>query len=308
VPIGRPIANTTIFVLDSTGRRLPLGAFGELHIGGEGVARGYHNRPELTAERFVERPGMGRVYATGDVVRLHPAGHVEFSGRSDNQVKIRGHRIELGEVESVIDAHPDVVQSVVVAREDGGDTSIIAFVVLHAGADVSGDAVRKHVGNALPDAMVPSAVVALDALPLTPNGKIDRKALRDDETLGRSTEPASMPAVEGDAERLVAEVWASELHRPVGRDDNFFDIGGHSLLAVKVFRRLSDATPASLSLTDVFRFPTVRTFAAHLTAVLGGPQGDGQTAAAASATGTDRGARRRRALTQRARAAQDATD
>ena len=128
MPIGGPIANTTIFVLDHAGGRLPFGAFGELHIGGEGVARGYHDRPELTAERFVDRPGMGRVYATGDVVRIHPDGYVEFAGRSDNQVKIRGHRIELGEIESVLDRHPDVVQSVVVARDDRGDTRLVAYV------------------------------------------------------------------------------------------------------------------------------------------------------------------------------------
>ena len=139
-PIGTPIANTTIFVLDADGRRLPIGAFGELHIGGEGVARGYHDRPELTAERFVDRPGIGRVYATGDVVRIHPAGHVEFAGRADNQVKIRGHRIELGEIEAVLDRHPDVVQSVVVAREDRGDTRLVAFAVLHARR-------RRHVGR-----------------------------------------------------------------------------------------------------------------------------------------------------------------
>ena len=164
-------------MLDPDGRRLPVGAFGELHIGGEGVARGYHDRPELTAERFVDRPGMGRVYATGDVVRIHPAGYVEFAGRADNQVKIRGHRIELGEIEAVLDRHPDVVQSVVVARDDRGDTRLVAFVVLHHGADATSDALRKHVGEVLPEAMVPSAVVRLDAFPLTPNGKIDRKAL-----------------------------------------------------------------------------------------------------------------------------------
>ena len=155
IPIGRAIANTTIFVLDPDGRRLPVGAFGELHIGGEGVARGYHNRPELTAERFVERPGMGRVYATGDVVRVHPDGYVEFAGRADNQVKIRGHRIELGEIESVIDRHPDVVQSVVVARQDKGDPRLVAYVVVHHGADVTGDGLRKHVAATLPEAMVP---------------------------------------------------------------------------------------------------------------------------------------------------------
>ena len=168
VPIGGPIANTTIFVLDHAGGRLPFGAFGELHIGGEGVARGYHDRPELTAERFVDRPGMGRVYATGDVVRINPAGYVEFAGRSDNQVKIRGHRIELGEIESVLDHHPDVVQSVVVARDDRGDTRLVAYVILHGGAVATTDALRKHVAATLPEAMVPSAVVTLRRVPADP--------------------------------------------------------------------------------------------------------------------------------------------
>ncbi|MFV0308087.1 MAG: MupA/Atu3671 family FMN-dependent luciferase-like monooxygenase [Desertimonas sp.] len=300
VPIGRPIANTTIHVLDTGGGAVPTGAFGELHIGGDGVARGYHDRPELTAERFVERDGIGRVYATGDVVRLHPAGYVEFAGRSDNQVKIRGHRIELGEIETVIDQHPSVVQSVVVAREDRGDTRLVAFVITHRDGITDGDDVRKHVAAALPDAMVPSAIVSLDAFPLTPNGKIDRKALGavpiDSSAIEVDRATSAPPA--DDLERAVAEIWSAELDRPVGRDDNFFDIGGHSLLAVTVFRKLVDATGADLALTDVFRFPTIRTFAAHL----GGLQnGDGTPTDAASQapSGADRGALRRRALGRR---------
>ena len=233
------------------------------------MARGYHERPELTAERFVERPGMGRVYATGDVVRIHPAGYVEFAGRADNQVKIRGHRIELGEIEAVIDRHTEVVQSVVVARDDRGDTRLAAYVVLHHGAGVTPDAIRKHVADVLPEAMVPSTVTRLDAFPLTPNGKIDRKALPVDTSYVAAAEPTGSPPA-SDTERLIAEIWSSELERPVGQDDNFFDVGGHSLLAVKVFRRLTDATAAPLALTDIFRFPTVRALAAHLAAVQGG--------------------------------------
>ena len=299
IPIGTPIGNTTIFVLDPDGHRVPVGAFGELHIGGESVARGYHNRPELTAERFVDRPGMGRIYATGDVVRIHPQGYVEFAGRSDNQVKIRGHRIELGEIEAVLDRHPDVVQSVVVARETGGDVRLVGFAILLHGADVTSDALRKHVAEVLPEAMVPSVVVRLDKFPLTPNGKIDRKALPTDTGISGDAQVATAPPAD-DAERLVAEIWSSELERPVGRDDNFFDIGGHSLLAVKVFRRLTDATAAPLALTDIFRFPTVRSFAAHLGTLqgAGGPDGE-QQAPSAAPTGTDRGALRRRAFSRR---------
>jgi natural product biosynthesis luciferase-like monooxygenase protein len=300
VPIGLPIANTEIFVLDSAGRRVPFRTYGELHIGGEGVARGYHNRPELTAERFVDRPGMGRVYATGDVVRFHPDGPVEFAGRADNQVKIRGHRIELGEVESVLDRHPAVVQSVVVAGHDDGDIRLLAYVIADGGADVNSNELRRHVAEALPAAMVPTDVFRLDALPLTPNGKVDRKALLDREHEFRSRgEAVTAPPVD-DTEKLVADVWSDELGFPVGRDDNFFDIGGHSLLAVKVFRRLGEATEAPLALTDVFRFPTVRTFATHLDTLTGAPVAD-RAEPSGGATGVDRGAMRRRALTARGR-------
>jgi natural product biosynthesis luciferase-like monooxygenase protein len=310
IPIGRPIANTTIFVLDAHGRRLPVGAYGELHIGGDGVARGYHNRPELTAERFVDRPGMGPVYATGDVARVHPHGYVEFAGRADNQVKIRGHRIELGEIEAVLDRHPDVVQSIVVALDDGVDTRLVAYVVLHHGADFAADRLRKHVSACLPEAMVPTGVVPVDTFPLTPNGKIDRNALTSRPVDNTSSAvfgdvPIAPPA--DDRERLVAAVWADELDRPVGRDDNFFDIGGHSLLAVKVFRRISAETGAAVALTDVFRFPTVRSFAAHLSALDGAAVADGGAATATSAApvGADRGALRRRALGRRTAAPQE---
>ena len=301
IPIGRPIANTSVFVLDGAGRRLPVGAFGELHIGGEGVARGYHNHSDLTAERFVQRPDMGRVYATGDVVRIRPSGDIEFAGRADNQVKIRGHRIEMGEIEAVLDRHPDVAQSVVVARDDRGGTRLVAYAVTHRGTDVASDALRQHVAEVLPDAMVPSVVLRLDAFPLTPNGKIDRSALpAEGRVSGADAQPATAPPADAN-ERLVADIWTSELERPVGRDDNFFDIGGHSLLAVKVFRRLTDVTEVPLALTDIFRFPTVRTFAAHLGAghVAGTDRHDGVTSAGAP-TGTDRGAMRRRALARRA--------
>ena len=257
-------------MLDADGRRLPVGAFGELHIGGEGVARGYHDRPELTAERFVDRPGMGRVYATGDVVRIHPAGYVEFAGRSDNQVKIRGHRIELGEIEAVLDRHPDVVQSVVVARDDKGDTRLVAYVVLHHGADVTSDALRKHVAEVLPEAMVPSVVVRLDAFPLTPNGKIDRKALpADTGFVSADAQVATAPPAD-DAERLVADIWSV---RARARRSAATTTSSTSAATRCSPSRCSAASPtpppAPLALTDIFRFPTVRTFAAHLGSAAG---------------------------------------
>ncbi len=297
VPIGRPIANTTMFVLDALGRDVPVGAFGELYLGGEGVARGYHDRPELTGDRFREVGDKGRIYATGDVVRVRPDGIVEFGGRSDNQVKIRGHRIELSEIESVIDNHGAVTRSVVVAKGDGEPT-LVAYVVLRDDADeVAGPDIRAWVGESLPDAMVPSAVAVLDALPLTPNGKIDRKRLPDVSELDGGNDEPLPEFSSDDAEAFVTAVWRRELGQPVGVDDNFFDIGGHSLLAVTVFRELGSHCPA-LALTDVFRYPTIRTFADHMAGLLGG---DGALAAAAPAapTGTDRGAMRRRARGRR---------
>jgi AMP-binding enzyme/phosphopantetheine binding protein len=263
------------------------------------VARGYHARADLTAERFVDRPGMGRIYATGDVARIHPDGYVEFAGRADNQVKIRGHRIELGEIESVLDTHPDVVQSVVVARSDSGTPQLVAYVVTHGNRAADSDILRKHVGETLPEIMVPAVVVRLDAFPLTPNGKVDRKALPAPPaglTAAITDAPVVPPA--DDREKLVADIWAEELGRAVGRDDNFFEIGGHSLLAVKVFRRLTDVVSVPLALTDIFRYPTVRTFAAHRAAADGSGPG-GATPAPAAPTGTDRGAMRRRAMARR---------
>ncbi len=304
VPIGAAIGNNTVFVLDAHGRRLPVGVFGELHIGGEGVARGYHDRPELTASRFVDRPGMGRVYATGDLVRVRPDGVIEFGGRLDSQVKIRGHRIELGEIEAVLDAHPGVAQSVVVARGEP-EPSLFAFVIVDDAALVTPEALREHVAAVLPDAMVPSAVVPLDEFPLTPNGKVDRKRLPADVDQLRThaaAPPVDAAPAEG-FEGVVAAAWAAELGRSVGRNDNFFEIGGHSLLAVKVFRRLTEATGARLSLTDVFRYPTVRTFAEHLESLQGSEaSADGDTGTAREPSrpaGTSRGDLRRRALGRR---------
>ena len=264
VLIGAPIANTTIHVLDPAGRPLPVGAAGELHIGGAGLARGYHKRPELTAERFVERPGLGRVYGTGDLVRVRADGQVSFLGRVDDQVKIRGHRIEPGEIEAVLDAHPAVARSAVVASQ-GTTPALIAYASLRPGEAAAPEALREHLKNRLPEPMTPAKVVLVDALPLTPNGKVDRKQLS-----RLAAEPANREALAPSASEagagaaLVRRVWSEELGAEPGLDDNFFDIGGHSLLAVKVFRRLSEATGAPIALTDVFRYPTVRAFAARL--------------------------------------------
>ncbi|MER9689928.1 amino acid adenylation domain-containing protein [Mesorhizobium sp. M0139] len=247
IPIGRPIANTRVYLLDGHGAPVPFGTVGELYIGGAGVARGYLNRPELTAERFIASPFVDgdRLYRTGDLVRYLPDGNMEFLGRNDDQVKIRGFRIEPGEVAARLNEHEWVREAVVVAREDrAGDKQLVAYVVCvpDAGSDeddgsgVAG-ALRGHVSEQLPDYMVPSAFVRLDGLPLTPNGKLDRQALPapDDKAYART----AYEAPQGEVETLLARIWQELLGlERVGRHDHFFELGGHSLLAVQLMERL----------------------------------------------------------------------
>ncbi|XEN34662.1 hypothetical protein M728_005323 (plasmid) [Ensifer sp. WSM1721] len=249
LPIGRPIANTRVYLLDGHGGPVPFGAVGELHIGGAGVARGYLNRPELTAERFLADPFGGepdaRMYKTGDLARYLPDGNLEFLGRNDEQVKIRGFRIEPGEIAARLCEHAWVRKAVVVAHEDrAGDKRLVAYVVCgpEAGPDEDdggglAGALRAHLGARLPDYMVPSAFVRLEALPLTPNGKLDRKALpspADDAYARRAYE-----APQGAVETALAGIWQELLGvERVGRHDHFFELGGHSLLAVQLMERL----------------------------------------------------------------------
>jgi natural product biosynthesis luciferase-like monooxygenase protein len=299
VPIGRPIANTTLYVLDAEMRPVPVGVPGELFIGGSGVVRGYLGRPNLTAERFVPDPfvpGDGRrLYRTGDVVRWRDDGVMEFLGRLDHQVKIRGHRIELGEIEAALNDHPDVREAVVIAREDApGDVRLVGYLVA-ADPERPPDAktLKDDLRQRLPEAMVPSAFVVLDAFPQTPNRKIDRKALPAPSQVGsaRTDRETMGDAPISDVERLVAGIWQELLGVPeVGLDENFFDLGGHSLLAVKTQRRLVEAIGRPIGITDLFRFPTVRTLAEHITA--------GDTATS-RAEGNERGAARREALAAR---------
>jgi natural product biosynthesis luciferase-like monooxygenase protein len=302
VPIGRPLGNTTVVVLDGLGQQLPFGADGEIHIAGDGVARGYHLRPDLTAERFVDRPEFGRTYATGDIGRVRADGVFEFIGRADHQVKIRGHRIELGEIESVLDRHPDIVQSIVVPRRStAGDWLLVGLYTTHDGRSLPDASLRQFLGEHVPDAFVPTLFARVVQLPYTPNGKVDRSALIADldNLLSDTTVTATPAAWDDPTEHLVAECWLTEMGRSIGLDENFFEAGGNSLIAVAVFRRLSDATTPRLRLTDIFRYPTVRTLARHIESLLGKP-----TEAVAddgASDGADRGARRRRrALTRRA--------
>nr|BDT34839.1 non-ribosomal peptide synthetase [Myxococcus sp. MH1] len=263
VPIGRPISNTTAYVVDTRGELVPVGVAGELWIGGEGVGRGYWNQPELTATRFVEnRWGPGRVYRTGDRVRWRADGTLEFLGRIDFQVKLRGFRIEPGEIESVLRRHPGVRDALVLVREHGpGDKQLVAYVTVHPqGTPPTRESLREH----LPEYMVPSALITLESFPLTANGKVDRKALPAPEGLLPSTEYV---APRNPTEERLADLWAEVLRVPrVGVLDDFFALGGHSLLATQLISRIRARLGVELPLRALFEAPTLASFAERLEA------------------------------------------
>jgi len=272
IPIGRPLANTRLHVLDPHLQPLPIGVAGELFIAGDGVARGYLRRPALDEQRFLPEPGHGdasggaeRMYRTGDLVRYRADGKLEFLGRLDHQLKLRGQRVEPGEIEAALlaEAPPEesLDEALVVAREDvPGDQRLVAYLVPRGPAP-DPLALRARLAARLPAHMVPSAFVFLGALPRHPNGKRDRAALPPPARPARS--PASAPADE--LERRLAALWCETLAlSEVGVDDNFFDLGGHSLLIVRLHRRLQELAPRPVSLTDLFRFPTIRSLARHL--------------------------------------------
>lgn len=262
VHIGPPMANTTFYVLDPRGQLAPLGIPGELYIGGDGVARGYHNKPELTAERFVPDPFSAaegrRLYRTGDQVRQLPSGRLEFLGRLDHQVKVRGFRVELGEIEAVLRSHPSVQDAVAVAADDGDGHRRLAAFVTAKQEEVSVDRLKELIRQRLPPYMMPAAIVRLLDMPLTPNGKIDRKslALRDDWAQRPSDVLPEAP--HSPLEQLVADLWRKCLQvRQIGSHDNFFDLGGDSLLAVKLTMEIEQATGVSVPANWIFDAPTV---------------------------------------------------
>jgi aspartate racemase len=265
VPIGRPLAGRSIYILDRDDNPVPIGVHGHLHIGGAGLARGYLNRPDLTAERFIpdpfsDEPGA-RMYRTGDLARYLPDGNIEFLGRADHQVKIRGFRIELGEIEAVLGQHPAVREAVVLAREDvPGEKRLVAYVV----ADSTADELRRFLKDKLPEYMVPAVVVPLEALPMAPSGKVDRRALPAPDRSRPELEKVFV-APRDDLELELVHIWEEVLGvRPVGVRDNFFELGGHSLLAVRLFAFIEKRLGKKLPLTTVFQGATVEQLAGVL--------------------------------------------
>ena len=263
ITIGRPIANTRIYILDKNGRPQPVGVPGELCIGGTGVARGYIARAELTAQKFIPdpygKPG-DRYYKTGDLSRWRADGTIEFLGRMDHQVKVRGFRIELAEIESALGGHPSVRQCVVVARDDhSGDKRLVAYVARQG--EGSDSDLRAFLKSKLPDYMVPSAFVFLDTLPLTPNGKIDRKALPAPEQMFSRQRAFAGPSTP--LEQKLATIWSRVLGlEKVSVDDDFFELGGHSLMAVSLFTEIERKLGKNLPLATLFQAPTIRQLAA----------------------------------------------
>lgn len=265
IPIGRPISNMQVYVLDAHLQPVPIGVPGELCIGGDGLARGYLNRPELTAEKFIPNPFSSEdgayLYRSGDIGRYRFNGEIEYLGRSDRQIKLRGFRIELGEIENVLNQHPAVKQAVVILREDEVDKKrLVAYIV----SDNMSLELRSFVTEKLPDYMVPSVFVQLEALPLTPNGKVDYRALPVPENRRDLKLDYVMPQTE--AEQLIAEVWQEILQlEKVGINDNFFEIGGHSLLLVKVQAKLHDVFDRDISAIELFKYPSIKMLAEYLT-------------------------------------------
>jgi acyl carrier protein len=292
MPIGRPIANTQIYLLDENLTPVPEGEVGELFIGGDGVARGYWNRPDLTGERFLTIPALSdhRIFRTGDLARYGPDGNIEFLGRADYQIKLRGHRIEPGEIEAILESCAGVQQAVIVAREDReGDKRLIAYLIADGIGAEAIATLRNALESKVPEYMIPAAFVFLPELPLTDNAKIDRKALLELEppsvATTSSAQAGESPA--NDVERIVANIWQEALGiATIGLHDNFFDAGAHSLTVAEVHARLQQVLERPINLVDLYQFSTVRSLAGYLA---------GAQKISAAAQPSDRALRRRMA-------------
>ena len=257
-PLGRPRADMRVYLLDEALARVPAGTAGEMYLAGPGLARGYLNYPGLTAARFVPDPfgpAGERMYRTGDLARVGAGGDLEFLGRADEQIKIRGYRVELGEIETVIAGHPDVLDAAVTAEGADGDRRLVAYVVPAEGADPGAGALRAHLTAVLPEWMVPAAVVPLDRLPLTPNGKVDRRALAD--LGGEPAAPAGSRPARTPQEYALCAIFAEVLAVPeVGIADNFFELGGNSLKAIRLVSRVRKEIGLELAVRRLFTAPT----------------------------------------------------
>jgi amino acid adenylation domain-containing protein len=263
--IGRPTSNASVLILDAELRPAAIGVTGELFIGGTGVARGYLKRPELTRDRFITDPlsvePQSRLYRSGDLGRWRADGNIEFLGRVDHQVKVRGLRIEPGEIEAQLLQHPQISEAVVMAREDvPGDKRLVAYLKIHRGQDseprLSVELLRTHLASALPEYMIPNAFVILDAFPLTANGKVDRRALPQPDSKGDTKRPFEPP--QGKLEEAVAKIWQDVLRvATVGRQHKFLELGGHSIQGMRLVVRIAERFGIQMSFPDVFQHPTV---------------------------------------------------
>ncbi|WP_299411528.1 amino acid adenylation domain-containing protein [Acaryochloris sp. IP29b_bin.148] len=265
IPIGRPIDNVQIYVLDQQLQPVPIGVPGELHIGGAGVARGYLNRPALSDEKFIPHPfshdSEAKLYKTGDLVYYRPDGNIMFLGRGDDQIKIRGFRIELGEIESALEQHPDIREAVILAHEDQpGDKRLVAYLAADP-KQLSTKDIRRYLKERLPIYMVPSAFVMLEVLPLTPNGKVDRRSLPAPD-FSRVEQEETFVAPRSETEQQLAKIWCNVLRiKEIGIHDNFFDLGGNSLLAVSLFQEIEQKLSVSLPLSSLLQNPTIEQLA-----------------------------------------------
>jgi len=272
IPIGHPISNVRLFILDSSLEPAPIGVPGELYIAGVGLARGYWMQPVLTAESFIPNPypisAGERIYRTGDLARWFKDGSIEFIGRVDHQVKLRGYRIELGEIESVLGNHEDITQVVVLLREDEpGEERLVAYIVASGGTRLEVAYLRAYLKKVLPEYMIPSAFVILDQMPLNSSGKVDRKAL----PLPGRTRPENESLIppSSETEEILVDIWKDVLNlERVGVNDNFFELGGHSLLVMRVINRARDVFGADIPIRWLFESPTIAEFAAHIEQLL----------------------------------------
>ncbi|MEI7031247.1 non-ribosomal peptide synthetase, partial [Streptomyces pratensis] len=269
LPIGTPLPNMTMYVLDAALEPTPIGVPGELYVGGTGVARGYAGRPDLTADRFVPDPHGtpgDRLYRTGDLVRTRPDGAVEFLGRLDDQIKIRGHRIEPGEIQSVLTDHPAIRDAVVIPRTTtAGETHLVAYYVSTEGSSVDAADLGKHAAERLPDYMLPTAYIALDTIPLNTNGKTDKRALPDPDD---TADPAAGIAPRTVTEERIADIWSELLGTRVGVEDSFFQSGGNSILAIRLISRIQEEFDIDFKVRTVFEGPTVARLAAAVEATV----------------------------------------